>query len=182
MAKKLNLSFRIAYCGITVALSIMIMFIALIPALTYALPAISGICLWTIKEQINRKWALLAYAACALLSFILVPEIEANMYFTMFFGYYPIISDLLEKIKPKFLAYIVKFAVFNIAVVIAFQVVCMIININQVLEGLEGFGDMAVYVLWGTANIAFLCYDICLGAVMYAFRKWLKPKFNKRIK
>ena len=182
MAKNSNLSFRIAYCGIVVALSVVVMYAALIPAMTYVLPAISGICIWTIKEQINRKWGLLAYVACSLLSFILVPEIEANMYLIMFFGYYPLVSDLLEKIKPTFLSYLSKFAVFDIAVVIAFNVVCLIINIDQVLEGLEGFGDMAVYVLWGAANVAFICYDVCLGAIMFAFKKWLKPKFNKRIK
>ena len=182
MSGKSNISFRIAYCGIVVALAVVVMFAALIPAMTYALPAISGILIWTIKEQINRKWALLAFAACTLLSFMLVPEIEANIYFVAFFGYYPTLRDLLEKIKPKALAYLAKFALFNGAVVAAFKVLCLIINVEQILEGLEDFGDMAVYVLWGFANIAFLCYEICLGALMFAYIKWLKPKLNKRIK
>lgn len=177
-----RLSFNIAYCGIITALAVIIMFAALIPAMTYVLPAISGLLVWTISRQINRKWALLSYAAAALLCFMLVPEIEADMYFLMFFGFYPTICDLINKIKPKILAFIVKLAVFNVAVVIAFNILCLILNVGQILEGLEDFGEYAVYVLWGAANIAFICYDLCLSPITYAFDKWLKPKFNKMVR
>lgn len=182
MTKRSDLSFNIAYCGIIVAISVIIMLAALIPSMTYVLPALSGICIWTVSEQINKKWGLLAYAASAALSFILIPEIEANLYYIFFFGYYPIIRDEIEKIKIKFLSFIVKLAVFNTAVVIAFQILSKIMNLEQILEGLEMFGDMAVYVLWGAANIAFILYDIALKYVFYAFDKWLKPKINKKIK
>ena len=52
----------------------------------------------------------------------------------------------------------------------------------QILEGLEMFGEMAVYVLWGASNVAFLLYDLCLDYLFYGFRKWLKPKINKKIR
>lgn len=182
MAKRTGTSFNIAYCGITVALSTVIMLAALIPSLTYLLPAVSGICIWTVSEQINRKWGLLAYAASALLCFMLIPEIEANLYYLFFFGYFPLVKEPLEKIRPKVLAYITKLAVFNASVVTAFFILSQIMNLEQILEGLEGFGDMAVYVLWGAANVAFVMYDLCLGNLFYAFRKWLKPRINKKLR
>lgn len=181
MSKRGGSSFNIAYCGIIIALSVVTMLLSLIPSMTYVLPAISGMFIWTISDQINRKWALLAYAASAILCFMLVPEIEADLYYLFFFGYYPIIKDLVEKIKPKPVAYIIKFVIFNIAVVAAFNILSHIMNLEQILEGLEGFGDMAVYVLWGAANIAFIIYDLCINNLFYAFRKWLKPKINKKI-
>ena len=181
MSKRSSLSFNIAYCGIMVSFSIIIMLAALIPSMTYVLPAFSGLCIWTISEQISRRWGLLSYAASAALCFMLIPEIEADLYYAFFFGYFPLIKELLEKIRPKFVAFLVKLGIFNVTIIIAFWILSHIMNLDQILEGLESFGDAAVYVLWGTANIAFLIYDIALGNLFYAFRKWLKPKFNKKL-
>ena len=164
MSERYSKSFKIAYCGIVSALSVVIMLAALIPSMTYVLPA------------------LLSYAVSAILCFMIVPEIEADLYYLFFFGYYPLIRDLTEKVKPKILSYIVKFLIFNAAVVIAFQIVSHIMNLEQILEGLEMFGEMAVYVLWGASNVAFLLYDLCLDYLFYGFRKWLKPKINKKIR
>lgn len=182
MARRSTWSFNIAYCGILIAFSVIIMLAALIPSMTYVLPAFSGLCIWTISDQISRKWGLLSYAASAALCFMVIPEIEADLFYAFFFGYYPLLKELIEKIRPKILAFIVKFLLFNVSVVIAFWILSYLMNLNQILEGLEAFGDAAVYVLWGAANVAFLIYDFALAQIFYAFRKWLKPKFNKKIR
>lgn len=182
MTRQTGNSFKIAYCGITVALSIIAMLASLIPSFTYLLPAISGIFIWTAADQLGRKWGLLAYGASAALCFILIPEIEADLFYLFFFGYYPIVKELIEKIKPKIPAYVIKLAVFNVSVVIVYQILCQIMNLEEILEGLESFGDMAVYVLWGSANIAFVVYDLCLNSLFMAFRKWVKPKIFKKLK
>lgn len=182
MAKRSSSAFNIAYCGIAVALSVVIMLAALIPSMTYVLPAVSGICIWTISEQINKKWGLLAYGASAALCFMIIPEFEADLFYLFFFGYYPLIKEMIDGIKPKALSLLAKFGVFNVSVVIAFFILSKIMNLEQILEGLESFGDAAVYVLWGSANIAFIFYDICIKQIFFAFRKWLKPKINKKLK
>ncbi|MCM1054411.1 MAG: hypothetical protein NC394_02715 [Bacteroides sp.] len=182
MSKRGGKSFNIAYCGIVVALSVIVMLLALIPSMTYVLPAVSGIFIWTISDQISKKWGVLSYAASALLCFLLIPEIEADLYYLFFFGYYPLAKDIVEKIKPRLLGAAVKFLIFNAAVVTVFNILSHIMNLEQILEGLEGFGDMAVYVLWGAANIAFLFYDLCLNHLFYAFRKWIKPRINGKLK
>lgn len=182
MSRQAGNSFKIAYCGITAALSVIVMLASLIPSFTYLLPAVSGIFIWTAADQLGRKWGLIAYAASAALCFMLIPEIEADLYYLFFFGYYPIIKELIEKIKSKILAFVIKLAVFNASVVIAFQILCQFMNLEEILDGLEGFGEMAVYVLWGAANIAFIVYDLCLGTLFMAFRKWVKPKILKKLK
>lgn len=182
MTRQAGKSFNIAYCGIVTALSVVVMLAALIPSFTYLLPAISGIFIWTAAEQLGKKWGLLSYAASSILCFMLIPEIEADLYYIFFFGYYPIIKEVIEGVKPKILAFLIKLAVFNASIVIAFQITCQIMNLEEILDGLESFGDMAVYVLWGFANIAFLLYDICLGNIFIAYRKWIKPKIFKKLK
>ena len=172
-------AFNIAFCGIITAIAIISMFASLIPAMTYALPAIAGLIIWTASMQVNRKWCILCYIAVSILSFVLVPEIEANMYLVLFFGYYPIVRDLLDVIKNKLLRFLVKIGIFNAAVIIGFNILSLILPFEQLISGMEDFGEYAVLVLWLAANVAFFFYDMCLDSIHYAYDRWLKPKINR---
>jgi len=178
-----QISYKVAYCGIICALSTMIMLISLIPGLTYAVPALSGIFIWSICFFINYKWAFLSYASTSLLLLILMAHaLEANVVFIAFFGYYPIIRDKLACVKSVVLRFIIKLAVFNAACIASYNILVLIIGIDQVLEGMEFAGDMADLAFWGIANLMFLCYEFCLTHLQYVIEKWIKPKFFKRIK
>lgn len=177
-----HLSFNIAFCGIISAMSVMIMFGALIPSLAYAVPAVAGILIWTIGEQVNLKWAYLSYIAVTFLSFMLVPEIEANCFLLSLLGYYPTLCENLIKIKNKVLRYIIKLLIFNISAVATYQVLCVILSADKMLEGMEDFGQYAVYVLWGMGLAAFVLYDLFLSTAKELYIKIIKPKFNKLIK
>lgn len=180
--KTQRLSFNIAFCGIISAISVMVMFGALIPSLAYAVPAISGILIWIICEQIDFKWAYLSYAAVVFLSFMLIPEIEANCFLLSLLGYYPTLCESLKNIKNKVIRYTVKLVIFNISAVATYQVLCVILSADKMLEGMESFGKYAVYVLWGMGLIAFVLYDLFLGTAKELYIKIIKPKFSKFIK
>ncbi len=177
-----NLAFNVAFCGIVSAISVMVMFGSLIPSLAYAVPAVSGILIWTICEQINFKWAMLSYIAVALLSFMLIPEIEANLFLIFFFGYYPTLREILDRIKNKILRFLAKLGIFNIAVVIAYNILVAVLSVEQMLEGLEDFGQYAVFVFWGIGNIAFVVYELCLGIIKEFYIKIIKPKLKVKLK
>lgn len=179
--KKNTLSFKLAYSGIICAVSVLIMYVSIVPGFTYALPAVSGLFIWTIGEQINRKWGVLSFAASCFLAVMLIPEPEAVAFFISFFGYYPLIRDIIRRVDFLPARILLKLIVFNITAVITFQIVSRIIGIERMLEGMEFMGEFAVFGLWGLANVAFLCYDFCLDQLFYAFRKWLKPKLSKRM-
>ncbi|MCL2018594.1 MAG: hypothetical protein FWG70_02450 [Oscillospiraceae bacterium] len=177
------ISYKVAYCGIICALSVMIMLVSLVPGFTYAIPAISGIFIWSVCFFINHKWAFLSYAASSLLLLILMAQsLEANIVYIAFFGYYPIVRDKLIVIKPFILRFLVKLSIFNAACVASFQIIILFIAVEQVLEGMEFAGDWAVYAFWGAANFAFLCYEICLSQLQFVIERWIKPKFFKRVK
>lgn len=160
----------------------MFMFGALIPSLAYAVPAIAGILIWTVCEQINIKWAFLTYAAVSILSFILVFEYEADLFLLFLFGYYPTLCEILKKISNKIIRYIVKLLVFNVAVIITYNLLCLIFSADEMLEGMESFGQYAVYVLWGMGLIAFIIYDLFLDVAKDLYIKIVKPKLNKLAK
>lgn len=182
MQKKTSVTFNIAFCGIISAISVMVMFISLIPSFAYAMPALAGICIWIISEQIGKKWAVLSYIAVTLLSFMLIPEIEADFFFLSFFGYYPTLRFCLDKIKSSLVRFLIKLGVFNIAIVITYNILCVLLSTEEMLDGLEDFGVYAVYVLWGMGNIAFLLYDFFLGYMREIYVKFVKPRVSKILK
>lgn len=177
-----QLSFRISFCAIISAICVIFMFGALIPSLAYAVPAVAGILIWTICEQINIKWAFLSYAAVVLLSFMLIPEIEADFFLLSLFGYYPTLCEILKRIKNKIVRYVVKLLIFNVSVVITYNILCFILSADKMLEGMETFGQYAVYVLWGMGLVAFIIYDLFLGVAKDLYIKIIKPKLNRLVK
>ena len=65
-------SYAIALSGILSAICIVLMFCTgFIPIGVYILPAVAGLVVWIIYREISRKWALLCYAAVALLALLL---------------------------------------------------------------------------------------------------------------
>ena len=110
-----NRSYAIALSGILSAICIVLMFCTgFIPIGAYILPAVAGLVVWIIYREISRKWALLCYAAVALLALLLTPDIESKLLFSGFFGYYPVIRDLLTKVKPAVLSFLLRFLCCNI--------------------------------------------------------------------
>lgn len=176
-AAKLSLS--VAFCGIVSALAVVIMFGSLIPSLAYAVPAAAGIVIYIVSEQLGKKWAYLSYLTVGLLSFVLIPELEADFFFLTFFGYYPTLRAELLRIKSRVLRLLAKLAVFNAAIVLTYRILCVILSADQMLEGLEEFGVYAVYILWGSGNLAFLLYDLFLDSVSRMYRVYLKPKLDR---
>ena len=94
-------SSKCAIGGIVAALSlVMLISVAIIPFLTYALPAAAGALIVLIVIEIDKKWAFGVYAAVAILSMLLVADKEVAVMYTAFFGYYPIVKAVFEKHMP----------------------------------------------------------------------------------
>lgn len=113
---------------------------------------------------------------------MLIPEIEADFFFLSFFGYYPTLRFCLDKIKSSLVRFLIKLGVFNIAIVITYNILCVLLSTEEMLDGLEDFGVYAVYVLWGMGNIAFLLYDFFLGYMREIYVRFIKPRVAKIIK
>jgi len=182
MGKTNRLAFNVAFCGIVSAIAVIVMFLSIIPSFAYAVPALAGIVIWTVSEHLKVKWAYLCYAAVGLISFMLIPEVEADLFYIFFFGYYPTLCILIEKIKNKILRFLVKLGLFNIAVVIAYNITVLLLSAEEMLEGMEDFGEYAVYIFWAIGNVAFIIYDVALGVIKQAYTRVIKPKIASKLK
>lgn len=175
-------SAKTAMGGMIAALSLTIMLLtAVIPYLQYALPAMSGALLVLMVIEINKKWALCAYAAVSILSFLILPNKEAAMVYFAFFGIYPVIKPLLEsKIKNNYLCWFIKAVFFNIAAVTAYTVIIYIFGIP--LEEMDELGKWGIPLLLAMGNVMFVLYDICITRLVTLYlRRWQK-KFRKLFK
>lgn len=193
-SKSPRYAFSVAYCGIACALSSLIMFAAIIPSMTYIMPALAGIVIWSVKGQVDSihgsggKWAYTTYAATALLSMLLVPEMESKTLFILFLGYFPLLRETIHKLfsGKSFVSFCrrmaIKLVLFNIAAVSSYQIIIRVFGVSDILNDLSGFGHNAVYVFWGLGNVAFFCYDFALNYIIYAYDAWVKPALNKKLR
>lgn len=178
--KKFN-SFKVAFGGVISALSIVLMFMTgVIATLTYAIPAICGALLILIVIEISPKFASAVYVAVSILSLLVVADKEAAVMYAMFFGYYPILKGFIEKKLNGIYAWIVKYVVFNVAVVSAYFIVSKVFMIT--FEDIEFLGKFALPLLLVICNIVFAVYDIALTRLLstyiYNWRKYIKRVFK----
>jgi len=133
------------------------------------------------SEVTPRQWGAVTYAATAIMSLFLTPEMEARTFFILIFGYYPLLRELLHQIRFRPARFLLKLVFFNVTAVVAFFIVVnLVLDLEKMLVGMEEFGEYAVYALWGMGNIAFIIYDFALSYVYYAFNHWVKPVIIKK--
>ncbi|MBR2869348.1 MAG: hypothetical protein IKB88_09865 [Clostridia bacterium] len=174
-------SSKCAIGGIVSALSLVLMIsVAIIPFLTYALPAVAGLLIVFIVIEIDKKWAVGVYSAVGILAFLLVPDKEVAMMYIAFFGYYPIIKAVLENRLPTALCWIIKVVTFVVTMVAAYLFLIFVMGIA--IDEIDEFGAVAVPMLLGAGCVAFVAYDIALTRIITVYllkwRKYFKRYFK----
>lgn len=103
------------------------------------------------------------------------------MLFVGFFGYYPILKGKLEKIRVHMVEYLLKFSVFNVAMVANYMVIIYLFGIQDILEEVGPFGKYSVLLLLALGNVVFWIYDVALSRIITAYREVLRKKIFRRI-
>ena len=178
---KMRKSTQVAVGGLSSALCLLLMFMTgMIPFATFALPAMAGILLIAVVVENGYQTATMVYVAVSILSLFMCPDKEAAMMFIGFFGFYPIIKGKLEKIKWKPLQYLVKFAVFNTAIVCSYWVIINLFGLTEILEEMGAFGKYTLLVTLGMGNLVFTTFDFALSRIMYAYVHILRKRIFRR--
>ena len=101
MKKRDQQSWAVALCGMSVAVSVVLMLLgAIIPVAMFIAPAAGGIFIGAVALECGRRWAWTAYAAAALLGLLLVPDKETALFFAALLGYYPLVKPRFDRIRP----------------------------------------------------------------------------------
>ena len=174
-------SVKVSLGGAVAALSLVLMFMsALIPFGTFAFPTFAGMLLTVIVIEMGFGYAIAVYAVTALLSFLLVPDKEAALIYTVFLGFYPIIKGLIERIKNKVLQYVIKFALFNVCMIGEFFIAVNLLSIPESSYYVFGLNIPLIFLLLG--NVFFVIYDICITRLVTIYLLKWHNKLNKNTK
>ena len=148
----MNHTIRVAFCGVLAGLGLALMFLtALLPMATFALPALAGLLMIMIVIEMGARWAWPTFAVVAILSVFFVPDKQAALLYVIFFGYYPILKALIERLKNKIVQWVLKYAVFNAAIVSAYFIAIYLLSIPA--DSLSLFGVSLPWVFWIAGGI-----------------------------
>lgn len=167
-------SSKCALGGIIAALSLVMMIsVAIIPFLTYALPAAAGLLIVIIVMEIDKKWAFGVYCTVAILGMLLVPDKEVAVMYLAFFGYYPILKAVAESKLPVAISWVIKVVAFLGTMVISYFLMIKFMGVT--IDEVDELGIVAIPFLLGMGTFAFVLYDIALTKLITVYLvKWRK--------
>lgn len=166
---------KVALSGVFTALCVTLLFVgSAVSVLDLSSAAIASFVILIALTETGPGYALGVYAAASVLAAVLLPNKEPAVYFTAFSGFYPVLKVPLNRIKPKALSYIARFAVFNICAAAAILFLIYILNVPT-----EKKWYAILLIL--AANVAFAIYDLALErATVFYINRIRKHIFGKR--
>ena len=146
------------------ALCVVIMLLgAVIDLGTYAAALLAGVAMIPYGQKYGCRYQLMVFTASAALSFMLVPNVEQNLMYLGFYGWYPILRQSLEKLKTPS-KYIAKFVIFNVCF-ISIEALVMLVLVP------EAMGSVLFVIFIITANVTFFAYDYMLPLLDAPFKR-----------
>lgn len=174
-------SMKVSLGGVVAALSLVLMFLtSVIPFGTYAFPCFAGILLILLVFNLGYRWAVAVYFVTAVLSFLLLTDKEAALYYTAFLGFYPTLKGVIERIPSKAIQYAVKFIIFNVCIIAAFYIGITLLSVPK-----ESFTLFGVYLPWVfliLGNGFFIIYDLCVTRLVTLYLVKWHNRLNKNTK
>ena len=159
---------QIALGGVISALCVALMFLAgAVPLTHYILPMTAGGLIMLLAVETGNKPALCAWVSVSVLSMIIAPDRYAAIMFALFFGYYPIAKQKLERLPGRLTEYACKLLLFSAGAVASVLVLVFVFGAAEALEGvgeLVGFNPLLALILGNIilGGAMFICYDILL--------------------
>ncbi|MBQ7116207.1 MAG: hypothetical protein IJN94_07320 [Clostridia bacterium] len=168
-----------AISGLMTALSVVLMMLTtLVPVFMYVIPIATGLVVLFVADISDKKWGVGVYFSTAFLSLFLITDKEAALTYALFFGYYPLIKDIIEKL-PKAWGWLLKLALFNASAVGIGVISFYLFGVSG--EEYEEFGEFTIPILLIMANVAFVLYDFCITKNRFLLMR-LSERFKKIIK
>ena len=159
----------------TAALGTVILYLgSFIEVLDISVAVLASLLSAVIVIEYGGKAAWPIYGVTAILSVLLLPTKFPALMYALFFGYYPIIKENIERMRSKVVKWAIKCAIF-VASTVLFVLILKLFTAE--LETPYGDIFMVAFVL--LTALMFILYDIALTRVIsyYIFR--LRHRFRK---
>jgi len=145
------------------ALCLITLYIASIwPTGLYGLVAFASLFVAAAVIETGAKQGVYVFIVCSVLGFLLLPDKSAAILYILFFGYYPVVKNLIERIKSKAVQWIFKLMVFNAALTVIWVFL---------KELLMGFSERlsGVWIIYVLGNVVFVLFDYGYSNVLLLY-------------
>lgn len=166
---------QLTVCAMLTALGVIFLGIgALLEVLDISMAVFASICVIIALIEYGKGAPWMVYGAISILSLLLLPSKLPSVFFSLFFGFYPILKEKLER-KPKLVCWMLKELVFNVCLAI-------IITLYMLLF-FQGF-SIAIPLPWLIVAAVLLCevifviYDIALTRIITFYVLKLRHRFK----
>lgn len=169
---------RLALCGVLAALAVALMFFGgVLPFASIACPVLASLVLIPVYAETGKKWSVVWFFAVAALAALIAPDKESAVLFA-FFGYYPMLRKLLNRLRPKAVQWIVKLAYCNAAVLAAYALMLFVFRLEALRAEFAQYETYLLAVLLVMANVTFAIYDVLIDRLEIVYHVKLRPKFK----
>ena len=151
-------TWTVALSGVLAAMSLALLYLAsVLPTGQLGVAAVAG--LFPMAAVISAGWkaGVCCWLASGLLGLLIVPGKGIALLFLLFFGLYPVVKSLIERMKKLVLEWICKLILFNADLLLCLQVA------GGILMGSLPEQLRELWLLWPVLNAVFIVYDIGLS-------------------
>ena len=165
---------QMALCGLLTALAVVFMVLASgIGIGTFAGPLLAMIALLPLLEEYGPKTALAAYAAAAILGFLIAPELELSLVFAAF-GWYPVLRPKLNRLTFRPVRLLIKVVICIAVILMLYGVLLDLLGMTADLANAAPLLNLFLLIL---GVFTFLLMDLALERVTFLWRKKFRKQF-----
>ena len=166
---------KLTMCAMLSALGVILLYIgSIIDVLDISMAVLASLaCIIAVIEYgKSAPWAI--YGVTTVLSLILLPNKTPAVFYAVFFGFYPILKEKLEKLN-KITAWVLKEVVFNVCLVLMALAAYFFITVgdNALLNSPIIIAGMALL-----AELVFVLYDVALTRLISFYIVSLRHRFK----
>ena len=166
---------QLTICAMLVALGVIFLGIgSLLEVLDISMAVIASLCVIIAVIEYGKSAPWMVYAAISLLSLLLIPNRLPAIFFALFFGFYPIIKEKLER-KSKVVCWLLKELIFNVCLAIIMVIYLLIFYQGTSLS--IPFPWLIVLAILLCEGV-FILYDIALTRMITFYVIKLRHRFK----
>ena len=157
----------LSMCAMLSALGVVVLYLgSVIEIIDISMAVIASLFAIFAVIEYGAGYAWSIYAITGILSAVLLPNKFPALMYILFFGFYPIIKEKIEKLSSKIAQWALKELLFNVCLVVLMLVGNLILMIDM-----HAWFAMEI-VFFVLANGTFVIYDIALTRLisLYIFR------------
>ena len=163
---------KLAICSALAALGVVTLTVgSLFGVLDISMAVIASLFAIIAVIEYGRSAPWLVFAVTSVLSLIIMPQNTSAWMYVLFFGYYAILKEKLER-RGKVLSWILKEVIFNVALALMFVAAKLILYKNT-------SEPLIIYILLAVlCELVFPIYDIALTRLISMYVYKIRTRFR----